>query len=177
MRDVLGQATLNFVAVATLLFFFFCECPKFCDLAKQRRKIFWGVPEVRKIDFAFYLFWLGVFCLVFLFSSAAIARRDQTYRDCRDESGAEALAVLDPPHHTHNHDHKGTHNPPTWLLVVSQSYMVLISAQTYVCTLSSVLGRECNRVGFPPMRYPPGHRSQDRSKPPPHTTVPWGGMQ
>ena len=38
LLGVLGQATLNFVAVATLLFFFFCVCPKFCDLAKQRRK-------------------------------------------------------------------------------------------------------------------------------------------
>ena len=34
----LGHATLSFVAVATLLFVLFCECPKFCDLAKQRRK-------------------------------------------------------------------------------------------------------------------------------------------
>ena len=35
----------------------------------------------------------------------------------------------------------------------------------------------CNRVGFPPLGYPPRHRSQDRSKPPSHTTYPWGGMQ
>ena len=96
---------------------------------------------------------------------------------CRDPSGAEALAVLKAPHHTHNHAHKGTHNPPTSLFVVSQSYMVLISAQTYGCTPSSVLGGECNRVGFPPLGYPPRHRSQDRSKPPTHTTYPWGGMQ
>ena len=67
MLGVLGQTTLNFVAVATLLFFFFCECPKFCDLAKQRRKNFWGVSEVGKIDFALYLFWLCVFFLVFFF--------------------------------------------------------------------------------------------------------------
>ena len=32
----LGQATVSFLAVATLLFVFFGECPKFCDLAKQR---------------------------------------------------------------------------------------------------------------------------------------------
>ena len=38
----LGQAMLSFFAVATLLFVFFCKCPKFCDLAKQRRKMFWG---------------------------------------------------------------------------------------------------------------------------------------
>ena len=39
----LGQAMLSFVAVATLLFFCFCECPKFCDLAKKWRKTFGGV--------------------------------------------------------------------------------------------------------------------------------------
>ena len=71
----LGQATLSFFAVATLLFFLFCECPKFCDLAKQRRKIFGGVPEVGKDDFSFYFLWRCVFFLVFCFSSAAIARR------------------------------------------------------------------------------------------------------
>ena len=64
---VLGQATLIFVAVAALLFFFFCECPKFCDLAKQRREIFVGVSDVGKIDFALYFFWLCVFFLVFYF--------------------------------------------------------------------------------------------------------------
>ena len=69
MLGVLGQATLNFVAVATLLFFVFCECPNFCDLAKQRRKFLWGVSEVGKIDFALFFFWLCVFFLVF-FSSA-----------------------------------------------------------------------------------------------------------
>ena len=42
---------LNFVVVATLLFCFFCVCPKFCDLAKQRREILWGVSEVRKKRF------------------------------------------------------------------------------------------------------------------------------
>ena len=42
LLGVLGQATLILVAVATLLFFFFCEFPKFCDLAKQRRKTFCG---------------------------------------------------------------------------------------------------------------------------------------
>ena len=73
----------------------------------------------------------------------------------RDPMGAEALAVLSPPHHTQNHAHKGTHNPPTILFVVSQSHMVLISAHTYGCTLSSVLGGECIRVGFPPLGYPP----------------------
>ena len=67
LLGVLGQAALIFVAVATLLFFFFCECPKFCDLAKQRRKIFVGVSEVGKIDFALYFFWFCVFFFVFFF--------------------------------------------------------------------------------------------------------------
>ena len=48
LLGVLGQATLSFFAVATLLFFFFCECPEFCNLAKQRRKIVLGVSEVGK---------------------------------------------------------------------------------------------------------------------------------
>ena len=56
LLGVLGHATLNFVAVATLLFCSFCECPKFCDLATQRRKMFLGVSEVGKI----------VFCALFL---------------------------------------------------------------------------------------------------------------
>ena len=65
LLGVLGQATLNFVAVATLLFCFFCECPKFCVLAKQRRKMFFGVSEVGKIDFALYFCWLCVFFVIF----------------------------------------------------------------------------------------------------------------
>ena len=55
MLGVLGQATLSFFAVATLLFYF-CECPKFWDLAKQRRKMFGGVSEVGKHDFSLYFF-------------------------------------------------------------------------------------------------------------------------
>ena len=77
LPGVLGQATLSFFAVATILFFVFCECPKFCDLAKQRRKICGGVSGVRKDDFSLYFFWLCVFFLVF-FSSAAIARDTTT---------------------------------------------------------------------------------------------------
>ena len=65
LLGVLGHATLNFVAVATLLFCFFCECPKFFDLAKQRRKMFLGVSEVGKIDFALYFCWLCVFFVIF----------------------------------------------------------------------------------------------------------------
>ena len=52
----------------------FCECPKFCDLAKQRRKIFWGVSEVGKNDFSLYFCWRCVVFLVLYYSSAAIAR-------------------------------------------------------------------------------------------------------
>ena len=70
----LGQATLSFFAVATLLFVFFGERPKFCDLAKQLRKIVGGVSEVGKDDFSLYFFWRCVIFLVFSFSSAAIAR-------------------------------------------------------------------------------------------------------
>ena len=69
----LGQATLSSFAVATLLFVLFGECPIFCDLAKQRRKIVGGVSEVGKDDFSLYFFWRCVIFLVF-FSSAAIVR-------------------------------------------------------------------------------------------------------
>ena len=55
LLGVLGQATLSFFAVATLLFFFFCKCPKFCDLAKQRRKIFGGFLRSEKTIFCFFL--------------------------------------------------------------------------------------------------------------------------
>ena len=71
----LGQATLSFVAVATLLSVFFGECPIFCDLAKQRRKIVGGVSEVGKDDFSLYFCWRCVFFSYFYFSSAAVARR------------------------------------------------------------------------------------------------------
>ena len=80
MLGVLGQAALNFVAVATLLFFFFWEWPKFCDLGKQGRKIFWGVSEVEEIDFALYSFWFCVFFLVFLFFCCDRATTDRVER-------------------------------------------------------------------------------------------------
>ena len=67
LLGVLRQATLIFVIVATLLFCIFCECPKFCDLAKQWRKIFRGVSEVGENDLSLYFFWLCVFFLVFFF--------------------------------------------------------------------------------------------------------------
>ena len=71
----LGQATLSFFAVSTLLFDSFGECPKlFCDLAKQRRKIVGGVSEVGGDDFSLYFFWRCVIFFFFNFSSAAIAR-------------------------------------------------------------------------------------------------------
>ena len=62
-----GQATLSFFAVATLLFVFFGECLKLCDLAKQRRTIVGGVSEVGKDDFSLYFFWRCVIFLVFFF--------------------------------------------------------------------------------------------------------------
>ena len=65
----LGQATLSFFAVATLLFVFFGECPKFCDLVKQRPKIVGGVSEDGKDDFLLFFFWRCVIFLVFYFSS------------------------------------------------------------------------------------------------------------
>ena len=71
LLGVLGQPTLNFVAVATLLFFFFCECPKFCDLAKQRRKIVGGNSEVGKEDFSLFFSGCASFSWFFIFSSAA----------------------------------------------------------------------------------------------------------
>ena len=46
----LGQATLSFFAVATLLFFCFCECPKFCDLAKQLQMKGFGVTCPAEFD-------------------------------------------------------------------------------------------------------------------------------
>ena len=52
----------------------FCECPKFCDLAKQRRKIFWGVSEVGKNDFALYFCWRCVlFLVLYYFSENSVA--------------------------------------------------------------------------------------------------------
>ena len=70
----LGQATLSFFSVATLLFVFFGECPIFCDLAKQRHKIVGGVSDVGKDDFSLYFCWRCVFFSYFYFSSASIAR-------------------------------------------------------------------------------------------------------
>ena len=76
----LGQATLSFFAVATLLFVFFGERPKFCDLAKQRRKIVWGVSEVGKDDFSLYFFWRCVVFLVFFF--LLLRSRDDPLSEC-----------------------------------------------------------------------------------------------
>ena len=74
LLGVLEHATLKFFVVRTRLFLAFCVCPKPCDLAKQRRKIFSGVSEVGKNDFSVYICWLCVFFLVFDFFPAAIAR-------------------------------------------------------------------------------------------------------
>ena len=79
----LGQAMLSFFAVATLLFVFFGECPEFCDLAKQRRKIVWGVAEVGKDDFSLYFFWRYVIFLVFFF----LLLRSRNFRSaCRTQT-------------------------------------------------------------------------------------------
>ena len=79
LLGVLGHATLNFVAVATLLFCFFCECPKFFDLAKQQRKMFLGVSEVGKIDFALSFCWLCVFFVIFYI--LLLRSRDQSMKE------------------------------------------------------------------------------------------------
>ena len=63
----LGHATFQFFVVAARLLLAFCVCPKLYDLAKQRRKVFWGVSEVGKNDFSVYYRRLCVFFLV-LFS-------------------------------------------------------------------------------------------------------------
>ena len=57
----LGHATLKFFVALAPLFLAFCVCPKFCDLAKQQCKTFWGVSEVRKKDFSVYFCRLCVF--------------------------------------------------------------------------------------------------------------------
>ena len=85
----------NFFVVAARLFLVFCVCPNFDHLAKQRRKIFWGVSEVGKIDFSVYFCRLCVFFLVFF--SAAIARDhcarafrpgcDSSVRSCQGKVG------------------------------------------------------------------------------------------
>ena len=77
LLGVLEHATFKFFVVAARLFLVFGVCPNFDDLAKQRRKIFWGVSEVGKNDFPVYFCRLCVFFFVFLFSllrSRATAR-------------------------------------------------------------------------------------------------------
>ena len=63
----LGHATLSFFAVATLLFVFFCECPKFCDLAKQRRKILGGFLRSERTIFRFIFSGGASFSWFFIF--------------------------------------------------------------------------------------------------------------
>ena len=55
----------KFFGVTARLFLVFCVCPNFDDLAKQRRKIFWGVSEVGKNVFSVYFCRRCVFFLVF----------------------------------------------------------------------------------------------------------------
>ena len=89
----LGQATLSFFAVATLLFVFFGECPIFCDLAKQRRKIVGGVSEVGKDDFSRYFCWRCVFFSLFYFSSAEREEIEKTNSPASDPGGTGAAGV------------------------------------------------------------------------------------
>ena len=96
LLDGLGQATLSFFAVAALLFVFFGECPKFCDLAKQRRKIVGGVSEVGKGDFSLHFFWR---CVIFLVFSFLLLRSRDACEPCYRRRPARAHAVgpvLDP---------------------------------------------------------------------------------
>ena len=66
---------LKFFIVAARLFLVFCVCPNFDDLAKQRRKMFWGVSEVGKNDFSVCCCRQCVFFLVFSFLCCDRARR------------------------------------------------------------------------------------------------------
>ena len=75
LLGVLGQATLNFVELWLLLFLVFCECPRFCDLAKQRHKTFLGVTESGKNYFPFKFSGCTCFSWFLLFLSAAVPRR------------------------------------------------------------------------------------------------------
>ena len=76
LLDVLGQATLNFVAVATLLFFFFSvSVLNFATSPNSGVKIFWGFLRSEQSILRFIFSGCASFSW-FLFSSAAIARRD-----------------------------------------------------------------------------------------------------
>ena len=81
-----GARNFKFFVVAACLFLASCVCPKFYDLAKQRRKIFWGVSEVGKNDFSVHFCRLCVFFLGFFFS-AAIARDVYPDRFNRSSTG------------------------------------------------------------------------------------------
>ena len=67
LLGVLGQATTKLLVVASRSFLVFCVCHKFCDLAKQRRKLFLGVPEVGKKTIFCFTSSGCTFSLFFLF--------------------------------------------------------------------------------------------------------------
>ena len=67
LLGVLGQATLSFFAVATLLFFFSVSVLDFATSPNSGVKLFGGVSGVGRDDFLLYFFWLCVFFLVFIF--------------------------------------------------------------------------------------------------------------
>ena len=92
----LGHATLNFFVVAARLLWAFCVCPKFCDLAKQRRKTFWEVSEVAKNGISVCFCRLCVFFL-FLFFPAAITQRRRIGQITYDFTGSSP-AITELPH-------------------------------------------------------------------------------
>ena len=63
----LGQATLSFFAVATLLFVFFRECPKFCDLMDSGVKLLGGFLRSEKTIFRFIFSGGASFSWYFIF--------------------------------------------------------------------------------------------------------------
>ena len=69
---------VKFSVFAACLFSVFCVCPNFDDLAKQRRKFFWGVSEVEKKTISLFIF-VGCASLSWFFFSAAIARDTSNY--------------------------------------------------------------------------------------------------
>ena len=110
----LGQATLSFFAVATLLFFFFGECPKFCDLAKQRRIIVGGVSEVGKDDFSLYFFWPCVRCGSATGSHWGLGQQQITYSN---QVHAHIQSILNHDGFVHNLEYElddSSEDPDFW---------------------------------------------------------------
>ena len=79
----LGQAQLKFVVAGTLIFMVFCWCPKFCDFAKQRRKMFWEVSEAGENEFPALSFPAVPFSSSFFFSAAIAGDPKQGFYNVR----------------------------------------------------------------------------------------------